>query len=103
MNEKRIRQVLGIEEQAQSIHQAAVHEAEQLQIQAEQDAQTLVEQVRSAAHEEARRLIEEAQTEEDRVQILTEAKQESRRIETLALSYFDRAVGYVLDQIAGKE
>ena len=47
MNEKHIQQVLEIEKQAQEIQEAAVREAQQLPILAEQEAQALVEKAKA--------------------------------------------------------
>lgn len=103
MNEKRIQQVLKIEEQAQAICETATHDAEQLQAKAVQDAQVLIETTREAARAEAQQLIEDAQAQEECAYVMAQADEQDRRIENLALSHFDRAVGYVLDRVAGKE
>jgi F0F1-type ATP synthase membrane subunit b/b' len=103
LNEKRIQQVLDIERQAQAIHKAAIHEAAQLPIQAEQEAQALVEKARVDAQEEAHQLIANAHAEEACAQIMAQAEEDVRRMEALAMSHFDRAVGYVLDRVVGRE
>jgi vacuolar-type H+-ATPase subunit H len=103
LNEQRIRQVLEIENQAQAIHEAAVHDAEQVQKQAEQEAQALVEKSRAEAQEEARRLVADAQASEEGARILAQTEEKSRQMETLAAKHFDRAVGYVLDRLTGRE
>lgn len=102
LNEKRIQQVLDIERQAQAIHKAAIHKAAQLPIQAEQEAQALVEKTRVDAQEEARQLIANAYAEEACAQIMAQAEEDVRRMEALAMSHFDRAVGYVLDRVVGR-
>jgi vacuolar-type H+-ATPase subunit H len=103
LNEKLIQQVLEIEEQAQAIREAAMHEAEQLPKQAEQEAQAVIEKARADAQEEARQLVASAQAKEECERILAQAEEEARRTETLATSHSDRAVGYVLDRVAGRE
>jgi len=103
LNEKFIQQVLAIEEQAQAIHEAAMHEAEQSPTQAEQEAQAVIEKARSDAQEEARQLIAQAQAKEECARILTQAEKEARRMEVLATSHMDRSVSYVLDRVAGRE
>jgi vacuolar-type H+-ATPase subunit H len=103
LNEQRIQQVLEIEKQAQAIHEAAVRDAEQLQKQAEQEAQALFEKTRAEAQEEARRLVADAPASEECARILAQSEDESRRMETLAAKHFDRAVGYVLDRLVGRE
>ncbi len=102
-NEKGIRQVLEIEKQAQALHEAALREAEQIQIHAEQEAQALIEQSRAEAIEEARQLTASAQAREECARILAQADEEVHRMETLAMSHFDRAVGYVLERVIGRE
>lgn len=103
MNEKLIQQVLEIEEQAQAMHEAAMHEAEQLPTQAEQETQAVVQKARADAQEEASRLVASAQAQEECARILAQAEEEAHRMEALAMSHFDRAVGYVLDRVAGRE
>jgi V/A-type H+-transporting ATPase subunit G/H len=103
LNEQRIQQVLEIENQAQAIHEAAVHNAEKLQKQAEQEAQTLIEKARSEAQEEAQRIASDPQASDESARILAESEEKSRKLETLAAQHFDRAVDYVLGRLIGKE
>ena len=103
MNEKRIQQVLEIEKQAKTIHEAALHEAEQLPVQAEKEAQALIEKTRQDAQEEARRMVARAQAEEESARILAQAEEKARQTEALAMSNFERAVTYVLSRVTGKE
>jgi vacuolar-type H+-ATPase subunit H len=103
LNEKRIQQILEIERQAQAIHEAAMREAEQLPILAEQEAQAFIEKARADAEEQARQSVANAQAPAECARILAQAEEEVRRMEALAMSHFDRAVGYVLDQVAGRE
>ena len=88
MDEKRIEQVLDIENQAQAIHEAARQEAEQLPKQAEKDAQALIDKARSEAEEEARRIVELAQAEDESKRILAQAAENARTSEALAMSNF---------------
>jgi vacuolar-type H+-ATPase subunit H len=103
LNEQRIRQIFDIEKQAQAIHDAAVHDAEQLQKQAEQEAQTLVEKARAEAQEETQRLASDRQTSDECERILAEGEAKSRQLETLAAQHFDRAVDFVLNRLIGRE
>jgi V/A-type H+-transporting ATPase subunit G/H len=103
MDEKRIEQVLEIENQAQAIHEAALHEAEQLPKQAEKEAQALIDKARSEAEEEARRMIDLAQVEDESKHILAQAEEDARRTEALAMTNFDRGVAYVLKHVIGRE
>jgi V/A-type H+-transporting ATPase subunit G/H len=105
LNEEHIEKVLEIEKRAQAVYDAAVREAGQLPVQAEKEAQALLEKARADAQAEARRLIAEAQARarDESARIVKEAEEEAERMETLATSHFDHAVNYVLDQVAGKE
>jgi len=103
MNENRIRQVLEIEKQAQEIHEAAVRDAQQFPVLADQEAQAILEKARVEAEQEARQLIASAQAEEEVARILAQAEEKNRQIEALAMSNFDRAVAYILDRVIGRE
>jgi vacuolar-type H+-ATPase subunit H len=103
MNENRIQQVLEIEKQAQEIHEAAIREAQQLPILAEQESQAVIEKARVAAQQEARELIANAQATEETARILAAAEGKNNQVEALAMSNFDRAVNYILDRVTGKE
>jgi vacuolar-type H+-ATPase subunit H len=103
LDEKRIQQVLEIEKQAQAVHDDAVNEAAQLPLQAEKDAQALIEKARADAQEEARQLIAKAQATQDSADVLAEADARVKRIETLADGNFNRAVSYVLARVVGRE
>ena len=101
-DEQRIRQVLAVEKQAQSIHEMATRDAAQLPVQAEQEARALVEKARADAQEEARRLVANAQAEEARAQILAQTDDTVRQMEALAQSHAERAIKFVLDRVAGR-
>jgi V/A-type H+-transporting ATPase subunit G/H len=103
VNEKYIQQIREIESRAEEIRDGAVREAEQLPIQAEQATQALIEKARAEAEEEARRIIADAQTQAESERILAQAEEKAHRMETLAMSHFDRAVGYVIDRVTGRE
>ncbi|MEJ2263052.1 MAG: hypothetical protein P8X95_06375 [Anaerolineales bacterium] len=70
---------------------------------AEDEAEDLIENARAEAEEEAHQLVEIAQSEEDSARILDEAEGNVQRLKSLTMSHFDRAVNYVLDQVAGRE
>ena len=103
MNEERVRQILDIESEAQTIYQKAVHEAEELPDQAEQESQALIEKAREDAQLQAQQLLDEAQAKDACDDVLRRAREEAERMENLARSHFDRAVGYVIGRLAGKE
>lgn len=103
MNEKRIQQVLEIEKQADDIHAKAVSQAAQIPLQAEIEAQTLIEKARADAQAEALKIVANAQVDEECQRILSDAEASVRTSEMLALSNFDRAVNYVLARVVGRE
>ena len=102
MNEKRIEQVLEIEKQAEDILNAATREAEQVPARAEQEAQQMVEQARTESLEEARKMLEKAQAQQETASILSQADEKNREIEKLAMKNLDKAVTFVLERVIGK-
>jgi V/A-type H+-transporting ATPase subunit G/H len=103
LNEKNIQEVLEIEKQADAIHEAALQEAQQIPVKAEQEAQALIEKARAAAEEEARKLIADAQSAEGSTRILSDAEANIKRTDGLAMKNFDRAVAYVMARVIGRE
>jgi vacuolar-type H+-ATPase subunit H len=103
VNEQRVQQVLDIEKQAQTIYDEAVREAERLPKQAEREAEDLIEKTRAEATEKAHQLVANVEVQAERERILGQAEEEVKRMEALAMSHFERAVGYVLDRVAGRE
>jgi vacuolar-type H+-ATPase subunit H len=103
MNEKHIQQILDIEKQAQAIHEAAVREAEQLPLQAEKDAQKLLEQARADVQNEARQMIENAKAENEITQILANAENQVQHDDTVAARNINRTVVYVINRVVGGE
>ena len=103
LNEKRIQQVLEVEKQAQAIHDKALAEADQLPVQAELEALSLVEQARADAQAEARALIAKAQAQEEVAAIVDDAKSKIQKVDAAAQLNMSRAVSYVLNRVVGKE
>jgi vacuolar-type H+-ATPase subunit H len=103
LNEKNIQEVLEIEKQADAIHKAALHEAQQIPVKAEQAAQALIEKARAAAEEEARKIVAAAHSEEESARILSEAEDKIKRTDGLAKKNHDRAVAYVMARVIGRE
>ena len=103
MNENRIKQVLEFEKQAQEVYDAALRDAQQLPIVADQEARAIVEKARAAAQEQARELIAKAKADDETSRILSQAEEKNRQTEALAMSNFDRAVNYILDRVIGRE
>ena len=102
MDEKRIQQVLTIEKEAREIYDAAIREAEQLPLAAEKEGQALVENARAEAEKKARELVAGAQAEDDVRKIMSAAEEKAGRTKGLATGHLERAVGYVLDHVAGR-
>jgi vacuolar-type H+-ATPase subunit H len=103
MDEKRIEQVLEIENQAQAIHDAAVKEAEQIPGQAEKEGQALIDKARAEAEAEARQIIAQSQDEEESKRILAQSEGQNQSREATANQNFERAVAFVLNRVVGKE
>ena len=102
MNEKYIQQVLDIEKHAQEIHDAAMKEAQQLPVTAEQEAQALIEKARAEAEQKAREMVSGVKADEEGARILAEAEEKNKQFETVAMGNLDRAVDYVLDRVIGR-
>jgi hypothetical protein len=100
---KSIEQVIEIEKKAQAIKVAALHEAELLPIQAQKEAQSLLETSRSEAEQEARQLIEGSHAEQECARIEKEAEEQAGRIKVVAMNRFKAAINYVHDRLAGRE
>lgn len=103
MNENRIQQVLEIEKKANAIRDEMISEAAQLPIQAQKEAQAILEKARADAQEEARQMVAKAQAEQESADIMSQADEKNRRNETLAKSNFNRAVTYVVARVIGRE
>ena len=99
----RIQQVAELEKQAQAINDEAGRQAEQLLVQAEQEARAALERNRAETQAEARLLVSQASVEAEGERVLASAEESNRKSEALAMSNFDRAVAYVLDRVVGKE
>lgn len=102
MNEKQIQKVIEIERRAQEIHDAAMKEAQQLPVIAEQEAQALIEKAKAEAEQEAREMLSNVQADEEGARILSEVEEKNRQFETVATSNIDRAVDYVLERVIGR-
>ena len=69
---------------------------------AEQEAQSLVEKARNDARAEARQIIEKARAAGESAQVITDAEEKNRMLETMAGKNMDQAVSYVMDRILGR-
>ena len=102
MNEKRIREVIEVEQRALELLAQGNREADQIPIQAEAQAAAILEDARAAAHAEARRMIEEAQARDDSAGIISRAQDEMSHVGALADKNLEKAVAYVLDRVLGR-
>jgi len=102
VNEKYIQQVLDIEKRAQEIQDAAMKEAQQLPVTAEQEAQALIEQARAEAQQKAREMVSQVKADEESARILSEVEEKNRQFEALAMKNLERAVDYVLERVIGR-
>jgi vacuolar-type H+-ATPase subunit H len=105
LNEERVQQIVDLEQQAQTIYEAAVREAEQLPAQAEKEVRVLVEKAQAEAQAQAGQLVAdvEAQAQAESARVLEQAKQDAERMKALSMGRFDRAVGFVLNRVTGRE
>ncbi len=103
MDEKRIEQVLEIENQAQAIHEAAQREAEGIPAQAEKEGQALIEKAKAEAETEARQILAQSRSEEESKQIIAQAQEQNQSKQAVAEKNIDRAVAFVLNRVVGKE
>jgi len=102
LNEKHIQQVLEIEKQAQELHDAAVKEAQQLPILAEQESEALIEKAKAEAQQQAREMVSQVKADEESARILSEVEEKNKKFEALAQGNSDRAVNYVLERVIGR-
>ena len=103
MNENRIQQVLEIEKQANEIRDEIIRSAALLPVQAEKEAQAMIEKGRAEAQDEANQLLAKAQAEQDSAEIMSQANEKILRTEILAKGNFTRAVAYVVARVTGRE
>jgi vacuolar-type H+-ATPase subunit H len=103
MNEKHIQQILDIEKQARAVYESAIKEAELLPLQAEKDAQKVIEQARLDAENEARQMIEKAKAQNEIANILAEAEKQVQRNDVIAARNIDRTVSHVINRVVGRE
>ena len=103
LNENRIQQVLEIEKQANAVRDEMIQSAALLPVQAEKEAQALIEKGRAEAQDEANKLLAKAKAEQEIADIMSQANEKTLRIETLAKGNFNRAVSHVVTLVIGKE
>jgi vacuolar-type H+-ATPase subunit H len=102
VNEKRIREVIEVEQRALEMLAHAKRDAEQIPIQAEAEAAAIVENARAAAQDEARRMIEDAQKGDEATEIISQAQANMSRKAELADQNLEKAVTYVVERVLGR-
>ena len=102
MNEKRIKEVIEVERGAEEMLDAARKDAARLPVEAEEVAQNLVHEARTAAEAEANRLVDEAQSDVGVKEIISAAEEKGQQLEKQSQVNFDRAVEFVLDHVIGR-
>jgi vacuolar-type H+-ATPase subunit H len=103
LNEKKIQAVIEIEKQASEVYDKAVKDADRIPVQAEKDAQELVEKARTEAEAEAQRLLASAQPKDQCEKILADSEKQIKHNEAVAKQNFERAVTYVISRVLGRE
>jgi len=100
-----ITQILAIEEQAVQIHDDARQQADRVTTEAKKTATTVREQTLTHMRQQVEQIAAEGQhaAEVTRGRIIAQAEAEAQHLENVATQHLDRAVSFVLDQIAGRE
>jgi len=101
MKEDRIQQVLEIEKQAKEIQEQAKREAQEIPAKAEQEAQAIIMKARADAQEEARKMVESAQSNDASDQTVEDVSGNSE-FEAAARKNLDKAVAFVVERVIGK-
>jgi vacuolar-type H+-ATPase subunit H len=102
VNEKRIREVIDVEQRALDLLAQAQREAEQIPINAEAQAAAIISKARKEAQDEASQMIEAAQKGDEAAAIISRGKEAIDRAASLAVKNQLKAVAYVLDSVLGR-
>jgi vacuolar-type H+-ATPase subunit H len=104
VSQETITQILAIEEQAVQIHDDARRQADRVTTEAKKTATTVREQTLAHMRQQAEQIAAEGQhaAEVTRGRIIAQAEAEAQHLENVATQHLDRAVSFVLDQIAGR-
>jgi vacuolar-type H+-ATPase subunit H len=105
LSQEIIARILSFEGEAVKLHDDAQDQAVRIIEEAKKAATDLREQTLAQAHQQAGQLTTESQkaAEAERARIIAQAEAEAQRMEAMAARHFDRAVGFVLDQVTGRE
>lgn len=100
MNTHKVQQILQIEDHAQKIRMDAQETAKQMLVDAQTEVQKLKDESHQAAEQEAEAIRQQALSEESSARILNQSKLKGEQKETLAKQNFNKAVDYVLSELA---
>jgi vacuolar-type H+-ATPase subunit H len=105
LSQETIVRILSIERDAAELHANAERQAADLVAEAKDAVAAMQEHTLAQARREAENIVTRGRkaAEAERARIIAQAETEAQHIEALAERHFDRAVRYVLDQIAGRE
>jgi vacuolar-type H+-ATPase subunit H len=99
MNEERLRQILKVEEQAQSLYETAAKKAESLPEQAEHAVQALLVETRQKAERDGERLTEEIINPKIIEDIVNQYAQRTTQRDALAEVNMSKAIDYVIQTL----
>ena len=102
MNEKRIREVIEVEQRALELLAQANREAERIPLEAEAEAAAFLDSARRSAQDQARRIIDEAQQSDEAAETIARAQAEMMRITSLADKNLEKAIAFVVDSVLGR-
>lgn len=105
MSQETIARILAIEEEAVKVHDDAQRRAARMVEEAQEATSALREQTLAQAHQQADQIAATGReaTQAERAHIIAQAEAEAERMETTATPHFERAIQFVLDQVAGRE
>lgn len=102
MDQETIAQVLDIERQAVQVRDEAERRAEEIVQQARRDAEKRRHEILVEARRQADQIVAEGREEAEarRERLLSQAEEEARRVESLSEPNFERAVSFVIREVA---
>lgn len=101
MPQEVITRILDIEREAVQLVETARADSAAVIEEANQAMQALRERMLADARKQTAQIAAQGQTQVERIRILAEAEAELHHIEHLAAGHYERAVQFVLDQVAG--
>ena len=103
MSQSLVKRIVTMEQEAEHLYTEAQKQAETMIKEAREAAVALREQILTEARRQAEHTIAAGKTEAEaeREVIIKQAEAEAQKMEQTATLHFDRAIEYVLDQVAG--